>query len=47
MSELTFDSDGKVARHVDHWDAGKEFYEKLPLLGGVLRAIRRRVAATV
>jgi predicted ester cyclase len=45
MSELAFAADGKVARHVDHWDAGKEFYEKLPLLGAVLRAIRRRVAA--
>ena len=45
MSELTFDADGKVARHIDHWDAGKEFYERLPLLGAVLRAIRRRVAA--
>jgi steroid Delta-isomerase len=45
MSELTFDSDGKVARHIDYWDAGKHFYEKLPLLGALLRAIRRRVAA--
>jgi hypothetical protein len=45
MSELTFDSEGKVACHVDHWDAGKEFYERLPLLGWLLRTIRRRVAA--
>jgi hypothetical protein len=43
--KLSFDDDGKVARHIDHWDAGKEFYEKLPLLGAVLRAIRQRVAA--
>jgi steroid delta-isomerase len=45
MSELTFDSEGKVACHVDPWDAGKEFYERLPLLGWLLRTIRRRVAA--
>lgn len=44
MSELTFAADGRVARHIDHWDAGKAFYEKLPLVGAVLRAIRRRVA---
>ena len=44
MSELTFAGE-KVARHVDHWDAGKQFYEQLPLIGGVLRMIRRRVAA--
>jgi len=45
MSELAFDAGGKVSRHIDHWDAGKEFYETLPLLGAVLRTIRRRVAA--
>jgi hypothetical protein len=45
MSELTFAADGKVARHIDHWDAATQFYEKLPLLGGVLRFIRRRIAA--
>jgi len=45
MSELTFAADGKVARHIDHWDAATQFYEKLPLLGGILRFIRRRIAA--
>lgn len=45
MSELTFAADGRVARHIDHWDAGKTFYEKLPLVGALLRAIRRKVAA--
>jgi len=44
MSELTFTADGKVARHIDHWDASKAFYEKLPLVGALLRAIRRRVS---
>ena len=44
MTELTFAGE-KIARHVDHWDAGKQFYEQLPLIGGVLRMIRRRVAA--
>lgn len=45
MSELRFAADGKVASHIDHWDAGKQFYEKLPLIGALLRLIRRRVAA--
>lgn len=44
MSELTFAGD-RVARHIDHWDAGKQFYEQLPVIGGILRLIRRRVAA--
>jgi hypothetical protein len=45
MSELRFAADGKVASHVDYWDSGRQFYEKLPLLGSVLRLIRRRLAA--
>ncbi len=45
MSELRFAPDGKVARHVDHWDSGRQLYEKLPLIGAVLRLIRRRLAA--
>jgi steroid delta-isomerase len=45
MSELHFAADGKVASHVDYWDSGRQFYEKLPLLGSVLRLIRRRLAA--
>lgn len=44
MSELTFAGD-KVAEHIDHWDAGRQFYEQLPLVGAVLRMIRRKVAA--
>ena len=46
MSELRFAPDGKVAIHIDHWDSGKQFYEKLPVIGAVLRLIRRRLAAT-
>lgn len=43
MSEIRFAADGRVREHIDHWDAGEQFYEKLPLLGGVLRAIKRRL----
>lgn len=45
MSQITFAPGGKVARHIDHWDSGRQFYETLPLLGAILRAIRRRIAA--
>jgi steroid Delta-isomerase len=44
MSLVRFDGDGKVVEHVDHWDAGRDFYERLPLIGGILRRLRRRVA---
>lgn len=44
MSEIRFAPDGRVAVHFDHWDAAGQFYEKWPLLGPLLRAIRRRLA---
>ncbi len=44
-SHLRFDANGRVACHRDYWDASAELYEKLPLLGGVLRLVRRRIAA--
>ena len=34
MTELRFAEDGRVAAHVDHWDAAGQVYEKLPVLGG-------------
>ena len=43
-SLLTLDHSGRILSHRDYWDAA-ELYEKLPLLGGGLRWLRRRVAA--
>lgn len=42
---LRFDSQGLVAWHRDYWDAAEELYEKVPLLGALMRALRRRLAA--
>lgn len=44
-SHLRFDAAGKVAYHHDYWDAAGELYEKLPVLGPVLRLLRRRLSA--
>jgi steroid Delta-isomerase len=44
VSEVTLDRDGLVASHVDHWDAASQLWERLPLLGGVPRLLRRRLA---
>lgn len=43
-SVVTFDPDGKVVAHIDHWDAARAFYERLPLIGWLLRRIRARLA---
>ncbi len=40
-SHIRFDE--RVHYHRDYFDAGALLYERLPLLGGVVRAIRRRV----
>ena len=42
-SHVRFGPDGRVAYHRDYWDAAEELYEKLPGLGGILRAVKRRL----
>jgi steroid Delta-isomerase len=44
-SQLHFDARGQVDLHRDYWDAAGELYEQLPLLGVLMRALRRRLAA--
>ena len=43
-SHLKFDADGRVKYHRDYWDAAEELYEKIPLLGGLMRFVKRRAA---
>ena len=40
-THLRFDADGRVSLHRDYWDAAEELYEKLPLLGAVMRGLKR------
>lgn len=42
-THLVFNDDGLVTVHRDYWDAAEELYEKLPLLGGLMRWLKRRV----
>ncbi len=44
-SHLRLDEAGLIADHRDYWDTGEELYEKIPVLAGVLRLIRKRMAA--
>lgn len=46
MSAVRFNGSGEVCSHIDYWDASV-VYEMVPLLGPILRAIRRRVGASV
>jgi ketosteroid isomerase-like protein len=41
-SHLVFSENGLVTLHRDYWDAAEELYEKLPLVGGLMRWLKRR-----
>lgn len=45
VSHLRLADDGRVVYHRDYWDAAEELYEKLPLVGTLLRLLRRRISA--
>ena len=40
-THIRFAPDGKVEMHRDYWDAAEELYEKLPLLGSLMRWLKR------
>jgi ketosteroid isomerase-like protein len=44
-SHLQLAEDGRIAVHRDYWDVAEELYEKLPLLGALMRWLKRRVNA--
>jgi hypothetical protein len=42
-SHLRFDAQGRITHHHDYWDAAHGIYEKIPLIGGLVRWLRIRV----
>ncbi|MFN3629556.1 MAG: nuclear transport factor 2 family protein [Casimicrobiaceae bacterium] len=43
-THLRFGEDGRIAEHRDYWDAAEELYETLPVIGVLMRWLRRRVS---
>jgi steroid Delta-isomerase len=43
-SHLRFDAAGLVTYHRDYWDPAEGLYEKLPYVGALFRAVRRRAS---
>lgn len=41
-SHLHLDAHGLITQHRDYWDAAEELYEKLPVLGWLMRWLKRR-----
>lgn len=44
VTEVRFDAQGRVLEHIEHWDAGEQVYEKMPVLRAVIRWVKRRVS---
>ncbi|WP_269533298.1 nuclear transport factor 2 family protein [Chitinimonas sp. BJYL2] len=44
-THLTLDEQGLISSHVDYWDAAAQVYEHVPVLGSLLRWIKRRLAS--
>lgn len=45
MSTLRWNGEGQIIEHIDFWDTGKNVYEKLPVVGAILRKIKKGFSA--
>ena len=41
-THLLLDAQGKITAHRDYWDPAEEVYEKLPVVGGVMRWLKKQ-----
>ena len=41
-SHLILNTEGKIVSHRDYWDAAEELYEKLPLVGALMRWLKKQ-----
>ena len=41
-SHLVLAPDGRISLHRDYWDAAEELYEKLPLVGSLMRWLKKQ-----
>lgn len=42
LSHIRFAADGRVNYHRDYWDAAGELYEQFPVIGGLMRWLKKR-----
>lgn len=45
VTHLSFDIDGLVCLHRDYWDPAEELYERLPIIGALMRWLKKRLAS--
>ncbi len=44
-THFELNAEGLITLHRDYWDAAEELYEKIPVLGSILRWLKRRLQA--
>lgn len=43
ISHLRFDTSGKIVMHQDYWDSTNGFFQHIPVIGGILEWIKKRL----
>ena len=43
-TQLVLNAEGLIVVHRDYWDVAEELYEKIPLLGSLMRFLKRKLA---
>jgi len=44
-SQLWLAADGRIRSHRDYWDAAEELYERLPVVGALMRWLKQRASS--
>jgi hypothetical protein len=47
VTHLEFDSTGLICKHKDYWDASFPLYGAFPMLGSLMRAIKKMAAVKI
>lgn len=45
VTHLKFDAEGRVVWHRDYWDAAEELYSRLPVIGWLMRRLKKMLAS--
>lgn len=43
ISRMQYNDEERIISHIDYWDSAEHVYEKIPLLGSVIRFIKKRI----
>ena len=46
MSEIRISESGLISYHKDYWDVASTIYERIPILGGILSRLRKRISVS-